>query len=67
MTTILLIVLLIILLGGEEATTPMDGSDKSDPRIRVLRVRSESAEFWEGAGTVATAVKLVAAIAQASG
>jgi general stress protein 26 len=37
--------------------------DKSDPRIRILRVTPESAEFWEGAGTVVTAVKLVAAIA----
>lgn len=37
--------------------------DKNDPRIRVLRVRPESAEFWEGAGTVVTAVKLVAAMA----
>jgi general stress protein 26 len=35
--------------------------DKSDPRIRVLRVTPESAEFWEGAGAVVTAVKLVAA------
>jgi len=38
-------------------------SDKDDPRIRILRVTPESAEFWEGAGMVATAVKLVAAIA----
>ena len=38
-------------------------SDKSDPRIRVLRVTPESAEFWEGSGKVVTAVKLVAAIA----
>jgi general stress protein 26 len=37
--------------------------DKNDPRIRVLRVTPESAEFWEGAGKVVTAVKLVAAIA----
>jgi hypothetical protein len=37
--------------------------DKNDPHIRILRVTPESAEFWEGAGTVATAVKLVAAIA----
>ena len=37
--------------------------DKDDPRIRVLRVTPESAEFWEGAATVVTAVKLVAAIA----
>ena len=35
--------------------------DKSDPRIRILRVTPESAEFWEGAGAVVTAVKLVAA------
>ena len=41
----------------------MAGSDKNDPRIRILRVEPESAEFWEGAGAVATAVKLVAAIA----
>ena len=32
-----------------------------DPRIRLLRVWPESAEFWEGAGAIATAVKLVAA------
>jgi general stress protein 26 len=37
--------------------------DKNDPRIRILRVTPESAEFWEGAGTVVTAVKLVAAMA----
>ena len=37
--------------------------DKDDPRITVLRVTPESAEFWEGAGTVVTAVKLVAAMA----
>jgi len=37
--------------------------DQNDPRIRVLRVTPESAEFWEGAGMVVTAVKLVAAIA----
>lgn len=37
--------------------------DKNDPRIRVLRVKPENAEFWEGAGTVVTAVKLVAAVA----
>jgi general stress protein 26 len=37
--------------------------DKNDPRIRVLRVTPESAEFWEGAGKVVTAVKLVAAVA----
>ena len=35
--------------------------DESDPRIRILRVAPESAEFWEGAGVVVTAVKLVAA------
>ena len=35
--------------------------DKSDPRIRILRVTLESAEFWEGAGAVVTAVKLVTA------
>jgi general stress protein 26 len=37
--------------------------DENDPRIRMLRVTPESAEFWEGAGMVVTAVKLVAAIA----
>jgi general stress protein 26 len=37
--------------------------DKNDPRIRILRVTPESVEFWEGAGMVVTAVKLVAAIA----
>jgi general stress protein 26 len=37
--------------------------DKNDTRIRILRVTPESAEFWEGAGAVVTAVKLVAAIA----
>lgn len=37
--------------------------DKGDPRIRILRVTLESAEFWEGAGLVVTAVKLAAAIA----
>jgi general stress protein 26 len=35
--------------------------DSSDPRIRILRVTPESAEFWEGEGAVVTAVKLVAA------
>ena len=38
-------------------------SDANDPRIRILRVTPESAEFWEGAGMVVTAVKLAAAIA----
>ena len=38
-------------------------SDKNDPRIRVLRVTPESAEFWEGSGMIVTAVKLAAAIA----
>ena len=37
--------------------------DKNDPRIRILRVTPESAEFWEGAGMVVTAVKLAAAMA----
>jgi general stress protein 26 len=37
--------------------------DKDDPRIRILRVTPESAEFWQGAGAIVTAVKLVAAIA----
>jgi general stress protein 26 len=35
--------------------------DKSDPRIRILRVTPESAQFWEGAGAIVTAVKLIAA------
>jgi len=38
-------------------------ADQNDPRIRALRVTPESAEFWEGAGRVVTAVKLMAAIA----
>jgi general stress protein 26 len=37
--------------------------DKNDPRIRILRVTPEIAEFWEGAGAIATTVKLIAAIA----
>jgi general stress protein 26 len=37
--------------------------DKNDPRIRILCVTPESAEFWEGAGAIVTVVKLVAAIA----
>jgi len=36
-------------------------SDENDPRIRILLVRPESAEFWEGAGAIVTAVKLIAA------
>ncbi len=36
-------------------------SSADDPRIRILRVWPESAEFWEGAGAITTAVKLVAA------
>ena len=28
--------------------------DKNDPRIRVLRVTPESAEFWEGSGKIVT-------------
>jgi general stress protein 26 len=35
--------------------------DATDPRIRLLRVAPERAEFWEGAGLVVTAVKLAAA------
>jgi general stress protein 26 len=38
-------------------------NDQNDPRIKVLRVTPESAEFWEEAGKVLTAVKLVTAIA----
>jgi general stress protein 26 len=37
--------------------------DKDDPSIRVLRVTPDSAEFWEGSGTVVTTMKLAAAIA----
>lgn len=37
--------------------------DADDPRIRVLRVAPESAEYWEEAGRIAAAVKLVVAIA----
>jgi general stress protein 26 len=37
--------------------------DKNDPRIRVLRVTPQNAEFWEGSGKIVTAVKLAAAIA----
>jgi general stress protein 26 len=37
--------------------------NNNDPRIRILRVTPENAEFWEGAGTVVTAVKLIAAMA----
>ncbi len=37
--------------------------DENDPSIRVLRVTPEMAEFWEGSGTIVTAVKLAAAIA----
>jgi hypothetical protein len=36
--------------------------NKNDPRIRVLRVTPESAEYWEGAGKIVTAVKLASAI-----
>jgi general stress protein 26 len=35
--------------------------DENDPRIRILRVTPESAQFWEGAGAVVTALKLIAA------
>jgi general stress protein 26 len=36
-------------------------SDENDPRIRIFRVTPESAQFWEGAGMVVTALKLIAA------
>jgi general stress protein 26 len=36
-------------------------SDTNDPRIRILRVTPESAEFWEGAGAIVTTLKLIAA------
>jgi len=35
--------------------------DDNDSRIRILQVIPESAELWEGAGRVVTALKLVAA------
>jgi general stress protein 26 len=35
--------------------------DENDPRIRILRVTPESAEFWEGAGATVGALKLIAA------
>jgi general stress protein 26 len=35
--------------------------DENDPRIRVMRVRPESAEYWEGLGAVVAVVKLIAA------
>ena len=35
--------------------------DENDPRIRILQVVPETAEFWEGAGRVVTALKLIAA------
>ena len=38
-------------------------SDMNDPRIRVLRVMPENAEFWEGDGMIVSGVKLMAAIA----
>ena len=37
--------------------------DADDPRIRVLRVTPESAEYWEESGRIAAAVKLVIATA----
>ena len=37
--------------------------DKNDPRIRVLKVTPERAEFWEGSGKIVTVVKLAAALA----
>jgi general stress protein 26 len=36
-------------------------SDANDPRIRILRVTPESAQFWEGAGAVVSAFRLIAA------
>ena len=39
--------------------------DENDPRIRILRVAPESAEFWEAAGTIVTVVKLAAAAVSA--
>ena len=35
--------------------------NKDDPNIRVLRVRPESAEFWESPGKIVSAVKMAAA------
>jgi general stress protein 26 len=36
-------------------------SDADDPDIRLLKIQPEQAEYWERAGAVATAVKMVAA------
>lgn len=36
-------------------------SDADDPAIRLLKVQPEQAEYWERAGIVATAVKMIAA------
>lgn len=36
-------------------------SNADDPRIRILRVLPERAEFWEGAGAIANVVKIAVA------
>ena len=36
-------------------------SDANDPRIRILKVTPESGQFWEGAGAVVSAFRLIAA------
>jgi general stress protein 26 len=36
-------------------------SDENDSRIRILRVKPATAEFWEGDGAVVTTLKLIAA------
>lgn len=35
--------------------------DENDPAIRLLRITPEDAEYWEGAGFVVSAVKMIAA------
>lgn len=35
--------------------------DENDPAIRILRLTPEEAEYWEGAGFLATSVRMVAA------
>ena len=42
-------------------STSLEALGQALDRIRILRVTPESAEFWEGAGAIVTAVKLIAA------
>ncbi len=37
--------------------------DASDPKIRVIRVTPDQGEYWEGAGMIASVVKMIAASA----